>query len=139
MTNDAVTKGGALVGVQTMTCQLAMGHLTDCMNKVAMVKVLKPVLIWIMGIGLAIEVMCRGILNTIFITGILRGGQNTWDDNNKRAYSVFLFIEHEGGNSVTGVGTIASLTMDTNGGPTNAEVVDGARDGTRRRRHDSDG
>ena len=40
-----------------MMTQLAMGHPTDGMNKVSMVKVFKPILIRVMGVGMTIEVM----------------------------------------------------------------------------------
>ena len=48
---------------------------------------------------------------------------------------VFLFIEHEGGDGPTGIGVVAGLTTDSNSGVPNAELVLGARDGTRRGRH----
>ena len=45
-----------------------------------------------------------------------------------RTYLVFLFIKHERSNGPTGIGTVTSLTADTNGGMTNTQVVDSARD-----------
>ena len=52
-----------------------------------------------------------------------------------RTYTVLLFVVHKRGNGATGVGTITCLTMNVNGGTTDAEMVDGAGDGTRRGRH----
>ena len=52
-----------------------------------------------------------------------------------RTYTVFLFIEHEGGYGPTSVHMIAGLTMDTDSGMANAEMIDSARDSTGRRRH----
>ena len=48
---------------------------------------------------------------------------------------VFLFIIHEGGNGLAGIGMITSLTTNTNCSAANAEMVDGAGDSARRRRH----
>ena len=50
-------------------------------------------------------------------------------------YLVLLLIVHEGSNGVAGVGTITGLTTNTNGGSTNAEMINGAGDSTRRGRH----
>ena len=38
-----------------------------------MIQIMESILIWIMGIGLAIEVMSGGVLHSILITGILNG------------------------------------------------------------------
>ena len=48
---------------------------------------------------------------------------------------VLFLIKHEWGYGPTGIGTIASLTMDTNSSAANAELVNGAGDSTRRRGH----
>ena len=48
---------------------------------------------------------------------------------------VFLLIVHEGSDHTTGISMIASLTIDANSSIANAEVVDGARNSARRRRH----
>ena len=53
----------------------------------------------------------------------------------QRTYSVFLFIEHEGSNSLTSVGTGSSLSMNADGSTANAKMVDSTRNGTRRGRH----
>ena len=50
-------------------------------------------------------------------------------------HSVFLLIEKKRGNSPTGVRTIAGLATDINSSAANAEMVDGAGDSARRRRH----
>ena len=57
MSDDTMTKRGTLVRIQMVMTQLAMGHLTDGVNKVSMVKVFKPILIRVMGVGMTIEVM----------------------------------------------------------------------------------
>ena len=50
-------------------------------------------------------------------------------------YTVFLLVVHKWSNGPTSVGAVTGLTTDTNSGTTNTEVVDSARDSTRRRRH----
>ena len=51
---------------------------------------------------------------------------------------ISLFIEHEGSNGTTGVGTITGLTTDTDGSSADTELVLGAGDSTGRRRHQSE-
>ena len=55
-----------------MTHQLAMCHLTDGMDEVVMVKIFEPILVQIVGIGATVEVMSRGVFNTVLITSILQ-------------------------------------------------------------------
>ena len=69
--NDATAEGGMLVRVKMVACQLAAGHVTDGMNEVAMVKVLKPVLIWVVSIGPTMEVGSGRVLDPVLITSIL--------------------------------------------------------------------
>ena len=45
-----------------------MHHPANRMDEVVVVKVFKPILIRVMGIGTTIEVVCRGVLNTVLIT-----------------------------------------------------------------------
>ena len=54
----------------------------------------------------------------------------------KRTYLVFLFIEHEGGDSPTGVGTSAGLATDTDSSVAPAVLVLSSGDGTSGHRHD---
>ena len=58
-----------------------------------------------------------------------------WNKKDRKAYSVLLFVVHEGSNGSAGVSAITGLTVNTNSGTTNAEMVDGAGDSTRRGRH----
>ena len=44
MTDDPATERGMLIGVKSMTSQLAVHHPTDGVNEVPMVEVVKPVL-----------------------------------------------------------------------------------------------
>ena len=57
VTDYAATKGGALVWVKSMTCQLAACHPADGVDKVPTVQVFKPVLVRIMHIGTTVEFM----------------------------------------------------------------------------------
>ena len=72
VTDDPPMKCSTLIRIQTVTSQLVACHLADSMNKVMPVKVFESVLVRIVGIGMLIEVMGRGVLNTIFITSVLR-------------------------------------------------------------------
>ena len=54
---------------------------------------------------------------------------------NNKTYMVFFFIEHEGGNGLTSVGVITSLTTDADSGAPNAMLIDSAGNGTRRGGH----
>ena len=71
VTNNSTTEGSTLVWIQTMMCQFAVRHLTDGMNKVAMIKIFESVLVRIMGVGTMIKVMGRRIFDPVFITSIL--------------------------------------------------------------------
>ena len=57
------------------------------------------------------------------------------DNEGKRTHSVFLLIEHKGGNSPTLVGTGPSLSMDVDSSMANAEMVGDAGNSMERRRH----
>ena len=46
-----------LVWVEMMASQLAMGHLTDGVNEVLMVKIFEPVLIRIMCVGTTVKLV----------------------------------------------------------------------------------
>ena len=77
--DNAVTKGGVLIRIKSVMGQLTTGHPTDCVDEVSMVEIFKPVLIWVVGVQTMIEIMSRGILNSVLITGILWNGQNMWN------------------------------------------------------------
>ena len=118
-----------------MANQLVMRHLTNSMDKVATVQVLKPILIRVMSVQATVEVVRRGVLDPVLITSILRGRQDTWSDEGRRTYSVFFFIKYEGGDDLTSIGVRPSLSMNADGSTANAEVVDSAGNGVRRGRH----
>ena len=71
MTDNTVTKGSMLIGIQTMTGKFMTSHTTNGVDEIVMVKVFKPVLIWIMGVGLTIEVQSRRVFDPILIMSIL--------------------------------------------------------------------
>ena len=48
---------------------------------------------------------------------------------------VLLLIIHERNDGPTGVGVVTGLATDTDGSIANSEMVNGARDSTRRGRH----
>ena len=128
--DDTATKRSALIRIEAVMSQLVAGHPADCVNEIMMVEIFKPILIWVMGVGTMIEIHRRRILHTVLITSILWNIQYTCYSGLGRTYSVFLFIEHEGGDGPTSIGTSASLTMDTNCGAAPAVFVLGAGDGT---------
>ena len=53
------------------------------------------------------------------------------NSESQRTYSVTFLIVHEGGNSPTLGGAMASLTMDMDGSLSNPKLVNGARNDTR--------
>ena len=57
MTDNTTTEGSALVWVEMMASQLAMGHLTDGVNEVLMVKIFEPVLVRIMCVGTTVKLV----------------------------------------------------------------------------------
>ena len=58
-----------------------------------------------------------------------------WNDEYRRTYTVTLFIEHEGSDGPPGVGTVAGLTTNSNGGTAPAVLVLSTRNGTSRHWH----
>ena len=71
VTDHAPSKGSALVGIEVMTAEFAMSDPANRMNKVGPVKILKPVLIRVVGVGTTIEVVRRRVLPTFLVTCIL--------------------------------------------------------------------
>ena len=64
-------KGGTLVGIKTMTCQLAAHYPADGVDEIPTVEVFEPVFIRIMGVGPMVELMSGGVLYPVFIMSIL--------------------------------------------------------------------
>ena len=57
------------------------------------------------------------------------------NNEGKGTYSVFLFIEHEGGDGLSLVGTRPSLSTNMDSSMANAEVIGGSQNGVEGRRH----
>ena len=89
-----------------------------------------------MSIGAMVEIHRRRVLNLILVTSVLWIIQYTSQRINRRTYAIFFFIKHEGGYGMTHVGTMASLTMDTNSGAAPTELILGAGNGASGHRHD---
>ena len=111
------------------------------MDEVLLIQIMEPILIWVVGVGMTIGVVGRRILNSVFITSILGEGIRTCATIKAKAYLIFLFIVHEGGNGMTLIGVLASLSTYMDSGPSNPELVDRAGDDVRRsgtviRRHE---
>ena len=64
--DDPTTEHGALIGVQMMTSQFAVHHLTDRMDEVSLIEIFEPVLIWVMGIGTTV-LSSVGICKEIYL------------------------------------------------------------------------
>ena len=58
-----------------MASQFVTGHLANGMDEISAVEILESVLVWVMGIGLMMEVGSRRVLNPILITSILKHSQ----------------------------------------------------------------
>ena len=133
--NDTAAKGSMLIQIKSVTSKFATCYLTDGVDKITTVEVLETVLVQVMSIGSVIEIHRRGILNPVLVTSVLWNIQCTCNDGLRRTYAVLFLVEHERGNGLTGIGTVAGLTVNMNGSSANTELVLSARDGTRRRRH----
>ena len=85
----------ALIGIQMVTGKFAACHSTDGMNKVMVVKVFKPVLVWVMGVRVTIEVMSQRVFDSVFVTSILWNNQNIWNNGHTTLtwYSSSLYIK----------------------------------------------
>ena len=86
MTNNATSKGGTLIGVEVVATELATGDPADRMDEVGPVKVLKPILIRVVGVGTTIEIIGRRVLPTFFVTCVLGSIQYECDGGLKREY-----------------------------------------------------
>ena len=82
--DNTTTKSSALIRIEVVTSQLAVHHLTNGMDKIPMVKVLKPVLVRIVCVGAMVKLVRRRVLNPILIVSVLRVHQNTWNDEDKK-------------------------------------------------------
>ena len=51
--------------------ELTTSHATDGMNEVATVKVLEPVLVRVVGVGMTVKVVSGGVFPTFLVTCIL--------------------------------------------------------------------
>ena len=60
-----------LIRVKLVTSQLTMRHLADGMDEISSIEIFEPVLIWVMGVGLTMEVGSRRVLDPVFIMSIL--------------------------------------------------------------------
>ena len=89
---------------------------------------MEPILIWIMGVRMTVEVMSRGVFYSILIMSILKGVR-THVTMKRGTYSIFLFIVHEGGNGVALVGMGPGLLSNMDGGTSNPKMVGGTRNG----------
>ena len=69
--DHAATEGCALVRVQVMTAEFTTSDPTDRMDEVGPVEILKPVLIWVMSVGMTVEVISQRILLTLLVMCIL--------------------------------------------------------------------
>ena len=118
-----------------MACQLVTRHLTNGMDEILTVKVLKPILIGIVCVGMVVELMSGGIFHPILITSILEEAIRTHVTIRTETYTILLFIEHEGSNGSTLIGVRPGLPMNADGSTANTEVVGGTWDGAERGRH----
>ena len=83
--DNAALKGGMLIRVKLMMSQLTTHHPTQYVDKVSLVQIGKPILIWVMGTGLTEEVMSGGVLHSILVTSILgEKDQNTCNNDQRR-------------------------------------------------------
>ena len=69
--DDTVLESGVLIRVQPVMRQLMVCHLTDGMDKVSAIKIVEPVFIGIVHVGLVVEIMSRRVLHTVLIMSIL--------------------------------------------------------------------
>ena len=134
--DDAMAERGALIRIQMMASKLSASHPTDRMDEVPTVKVLKPVLIRVMGVGTTVEVHRRRILPTVLIMSVLCNIQYTCNDKLDGTYAVLFLIEHERHDSPSGVGMVTSLATDLSCGTAPAVLILGARDGMSGHWHD---
>ena len=135
MTNDPTTEGGALIGVEVVTAQLAASHATDGMNEVAAEEIFEPVLIRVVGVGTQVKVVRRRVHSAFLVTCILGSSSVHVLRRSQRTYAVTLLVEHEGGNGPSGVGADPSLTADTDSGSASAVLILCAGDGASRHGH----
>ena len=71
MTDYTAAEGGALVRIEVVTTELSTSHPADGVDEVGAVKVFKPVLVRVVGVGTTVEIIGRRILPTFLVTCIL--------------------------------------------------------------------
>ena len=72
VTDNTAAECGMLIRIKMVTSQLTTSYPTDSMDEIPMIEIFEPILVWVVGIGSTIEVMGRGILDTILIASILQ-------------------------------------------------------------------
>ena len=128
-------KGGTLVWVQVVTAEFAPSHTTNCVDEIPTVKIFKPVLIWVMGVGTTVEVIRRRIFTTLLVTCILQSNQHTCNDGLAGTYTISFLIEHEGSDGPPGVGMVTGLTSNADSGLAPAVLILSSRNGTSGHQH----
>ena len=94
-----------------MTQQLVACYPTQSIDEVPTISIVEPILIWVVGVRMMIEVMSGGVLYSVLIVGILEDVR-TCVMMKRETYSIFLFIIYEGSNSTALIGAVAGLTMN---------------------------
>ena len=112
-----------------------MCHLTDHMDKIPTIEVLEPIFIGAMCVWMMVKLMSRWVFNSVFITSILGRTLEHVQWWRSGTYSVLLFVKHERGYGPTLIGAGPCLSMNMDSSTANAEVIGGARDSAKRRRH----
>ena len=77
-------KCSVLVRVKMVTGKLATSHATDGMDEVATVEIFETILIWIVGVGVTVEVIGWRVLLTFLITSVLCDFQYPWHNERER-------------------------------------------------------
>ena len=72
MTDDTPTESRALVGIKVMATKLTTSDSADRVDEIGPIKIFKPVLVQVVGVGATVEVVSRRILPTFFVMCILR-------------------------------------------------------------------
>ena len=111
-------------------------HVTDRMDEVAAVKILEPVLVWVMGVGTTVEVVRRRVLPTLLVTSILWLNQQVCNDELTRTYTISFLVKHEGSDGPPGIGSVPSLPTNADSGSTPAVLILGPGNGTSGHWHD---
>ena len=57
-----------------------MYYPTDSVDEVPTIEIFEPVLIWVVSVGVTVEVMSQRVFNSVLVASILHGRQNLWND-----------------------------------------------------------